>query len=174
MSTPRWLVVVLVSAVLGFAAGHALFFATIGPSAPKPDSPLMAHGHCAESLPPNDTAPFTIAISAQGPVGAPAPDRTIALRSDGSAVWAHLEPSRDPLDRFWFDWSYERAPSSEPRWRQCGAQSITSGASTPAVLATDGSGRARWFRACAQVPPHHRGPRVSGVFCTDWVSPGTA
>ena len=171
MSTARKLAVLLASAVLGFAGGQAAFFATIGPSAPKPDSPLLAYGHCGEALPPKDTTPFTVVISAPGPVGNPVPNRTIELRTDGTAAWAHLEPSRDVLDRLWFDWSYERAPDSEPRWRQCGAQPITAGASTPAVRVADDAGRARWFRACAQVPPHHRGPRISGTFCTDWVSP---
>ncbi|SDM72170.1 hypothetical protein [Allokutzneria albata] len=88
---------------------QASFFATIGPTAPKPDSPLLAYGHCGEALPPNDTAAFTVAISAPGPVGKPVPNRTIELRTDGKVARAHHAPSRDVLDRLWFDWSYQRA-----------------------------------------------------------------
>jgi hypothetical protein len=59
-------------------------------------------------------------------------------------------------------------------FRQCGAQPVSDGRDTPALLARDSQGAPRWFRACGQVYPlEQRAPNASGTYCTSWTRPSS-
>jgi hypothetical protein len=72
------------------------------------------------------------------------------------------------------DWSYQQNPASMADFRQCGAQPVSDGRDTPALLARDSQGTPRWFRACGQVYPlEQRAPNASGTYCTSWTRPSS-
>lgn len=166
----RWLVPVVCVACFGAGFGAG----TIDWS--KGTDPSLAYGPCGEALGKNIQHGSTVLLAEGGPPGKPVPDRRIELRTQqnpdyGWIAWSHLETSTSDLDRLWLDWSYFPAPNDPSAYRQCGAQPISAGRDTPALLVSDASGRDRWFRACGQAPYKDRAPDYSGTFCTSWTRP---
>lgn len=158
----------LVAGICAGAGGHVVAY---GPAAPHTDSPLLAYGRCGEALTPDPRTP-SVTVAWSEAARTAIRDRRVEVRAQrhpayGWIVWTALPKSASNLDRLWLDWSYHRDPGDAALWRDC-AQPVTAGVTTPAMKATDDAGRTRWFRACGQVPPPDRGPRISGVFCTEW------
>ncbi|WP_067545975.1 hypothetical protein [Nocardia crassostreae] len=136
--------------------------------------PLMSYGMCAERRQP-DPATATITVLFSTAFGTTIRDRRVEIRAQrhpeyGWIVWAELVHSRSDQDQLWLAWSYTRDPQDDATWRDC-TQPLADGRATPAIHTYDDNGRARWFQACGRVPPHDRGPRTSGVFCTEWGRP---
>ncbi|WP_086828278.1 hypothetical protein [Allokutzneria sp. NRRL B-24872] len=170
----RWRVVL--ACVSSFAVGTATG-AVAMTWEPGPD-PSLAYDLCGEAVGPTSRHGSLALIAETGPPKKVVRDRLIQLRvqlhpDHGWIAWARLEKTGDPQDRLWLDWSYQDSPKDHSRWRQCGAQSISAGVDTPALLVTDAGGRKRWFRACGQVPDWHRAAIKDGTFCTSWTRPST-
>ncbi|MCP3801704.1 hypothetical protein NLX83_20790 [Allokutzneria sp. A3M-2-11 16] len=170
----RWRVLAACTAcfALGTATGVVAATWEQGPD------PSLAYGPCGESLARSGKHGSTVLLADTGPHGKPVMDRLIELRvqvhpEHGWIAWARLEKSASDVDRVWLDWSYFRSPNDQSGWRQCGAQPISQGRETPAMLIRDAGGRERWFRACGQAPYWDRAPDHSGTFCTSWTRPRT-
>ncbi|WP_344875258.1 hypothetical protein [Allokutzneria multivorans] len=170
----RWRVLLacVVSFVLGIAVG------VLAATWEDGSDPSLAYDACGEAVAPTSQHGSLALIAETGPPKKVVRDRLIQLKvqlhpAHGWIAWAHLEKTGDPQDRLWLDWSYQESPKDHSRWRQCGAQSISVGVDTPALLVKDAGGRERWFRACGQVPDWHRAPTANGTFCTSWTRPRT-
>lgn len=172
----RVVLLATVCVVAGFAAGALVFG---WDRSPWSADPSLVYDTCAEKIHYSRVVGQTTLIADRGPHGRPIQDRRIELRTQqhpqhGWIVWSHLAETPSPIDRLWLDWSYRENPDGMDEFRQCGAQPISDGPDTPALLARDTDGRPRWFRACGQVYPlEHRAPSMSGTFCTSWTRPHT-
>jgi hypothetical protein len=171
---PLTLGIATVCTLLGFSAG-ALWFGW--DELWSAHDPSLAYDTCGEKLAPSPVAGQIVLIADRGPHGRPIQDRRIELRlqdhpQHGWILWAHLAATPSDVDRLWMDWSYQQNPASMADFRQCGAQPVSDGRDTPALLARDSQGTPRWFRACGQVYPlEQRAPNASGTYCTSWTRP---
>lgn len=163
-----------VGVVLGLVSGMAVMrFAPVW----ERTDPSLAYGPCAEAIGPSTVVGSVVLSEERGPHGKPVQDKLIQLRVQqhperGWVVWSRLARSTSPLDRLWLDWSYLPTPTADTsEYRQCGAQPVSDGVETPALLVRDERDRQRWFRACGQAPVEHRAPNRSGTFCTSWTRP---
>ncbi|MGH3915937.1 MAG: hypothetical protein ACRDTC_21390 [Pseudonocardiaceae bacterium] len=155
--------------------------AVITPQEPKKQQAPSDKDHTQDHVNTSETAARTVGqtvlLADRGPHSKPIQDRRIELRTQKHPehswiLWAHLAETPSTLDRLWLDWSYQEDPDNQDEFRQCGAQPVSDGPDTPALLARDSEGRPRWFRACGQVyPAEQRAPDDYGSYCTSWTRP---